>query len=73
LLKSKELIMKKKHVKNLKLHKKVVSKINELNKTVGGNDSFGPEQCMEEFTLGCSPSFLRQCPPTKDTDPQYCW
>ncbi|WP_298515624.1 hypothetical protein [uncultured Kordia sp.] len=78
--------MKKQKVKNLSLSKKTVSKINELNQVVGGTGTMSTVPgcasdsevsaiilCMEDFTLGCSPSFLRQCPNTKDTDPQYCW
>ncbi|MEM6720397.1 MAG: hypothetical protein AAF611_13815 [Bacteroidota bacterium] len=69
--------MKKKRIENLKLKKNTVSKINELNKTVGGEDSFQPEGCFEEFTWGCSPSFLQQCtrPPvsvTECTQPPFC-
>ena len=83
LYQTKKYIMKKKSITNLKLTKKTVSKINELNQTiVGGEDSFGPERCMEDFTLGCSPTFQTQCPvpPTtlitdaeNCTSPQYCW
>ncbi len=54
--------MKKQHIKNLKLTRRIVSKVSELNETVGGGDSFGIERCMEDFTLGCSPTFELQCP-----------
>jgi hypothetical protein len=60
--------MKKQNIKNLKLTRKTISKISEVNQTlVGGVDSFGPERCMEDFTLGCSPTFLTNCPPPPTT------
>ncbi|WP_298515633.1 hypothetical protein [uncultured Kordia sp.] len=78
--------MKKQKVKNLSLSKKTVSKINELDQLVGGTGTMstvpgcasGSEvsaviRCMEEFTQGCSPSFLNQCPTTVNTAPGYCW
>jgi hypothetical protein len=83
----KNIIMKKQNIKTLKITKSTISKMNELQKVYGGgtgdggSDSFGPE-CMEDFTLGCSPTFLNQCPSgpmclISDgytcTQPQYCW
>ncbi|AXG72185.1 hypothetical protein KORDIASMS9_04453 [Kordia sp. SMS9] len=79
--------MKKQTIKTLSLTKTTVSRINELNEIVGGTGTMSTDPgcasgddtvsavilCMEDFTQGCSPSFLRQCPYTKDTDPQYCW
>jgi len=74
--------MKKQNIKTLKLTRRVVSKISDLDKTVGGTDSFGRQECMEDFTLGCSPTFNLECPhyPTYElteidtcSAPQNCW
>lgn len=62
--------MKKKIVRNLSLSKRTISTISDAQNLIGGTDggmSFGAERCMEEFTQGCSPTFLTQCPPPPTT------
>lgn len=80
--------MKKQKLKGLNLSKRIVSKLSDASAVKGGR-SIGCETnhpncmepsgvsaclpCMEDFTEGCSPSFLNQCPVTTNTAPTYCW
>ncbi|MBC8756609.1 hypothetical protein H2O64_18195 [Kordia sp. YSTF-M3] len=63
--------MKKKRLKSLSLCKKTISRFNEVNQIVGGEDTVSDEiLCMEEFTEGCAPSFVNGC---ATVEPRLCF
>ncbi|WP_299883610.1 hypothetical protein [uncultured Lacinutrix sp.] len=75
--------MKKKNLKNLVLSKNTVSRFSKHKVNGGGTMSTTPDcatgnnpsaiiVCMEDFTLGCSPSFMGQCPDGDHSLPGWC-